>query len=417
MSELVLYRKYRPKTFAEFVGQEHVVKVLTNALVSGRVAHAYLFSGPRGVGKTTIARILAKAVNCADLAGEERADAKTPARRNENEGGSIRRNEVKADEKNPPQPSFDKGGSNFEPCNKCSACVEINQGRSLDLIEIDAASNRGIDEIRELRDGIKFSPTRLKYKVFIIDEVHQLTKEAFNALLKTLEEPPAHAIFILATTELHKVPETISSRCQVFNFHKLALDKIVERLAKIAKAENIEIEKQALEMIALNADGAMRDAESLLGQVMAMSAGGETSPIGGEDNKITLEEVRTLLGTTDISAVIEMVDYFLAKDAKAGIYFVNKILDDGYDLGQFAKSLVNYLRKIMILKVSPELMQLVAPELTEEQKKIILEQAQKLSFEDLSKLIRLLIQAENEIKSAILPQLPLELVVVELLSD
>ncbi len=338
---------------------------MSNALAMGRVAHAYLFCGPRGVGKTTIARILAKSVCC-----EKRKEGK------------------------------------FEPCNECAACQEINQGKSLDIVEIDAASNRGIDEIRELREGIKFAPTRLKYKVFIIDEVHQLTKEAFNALLKTLEEPPAHAIFILATTETHKVPETIISRCQKFDFHRLPLEKIIERLAKIAKSEGVKIEKPALEMIAMNAEGGMRDAESLLGQIMAF-----------QDKNITLEEVKEILGTPDIAASIEMVNFLIAKDAKGAIMFVNKLQEDGYDLAQFAKALINYLRKLMILKIDADLAKLVAPELTEEYRKIILEQGQKISFEELNKLMRLLINAENEIKNAALPQLPLELVVVEITNN
>ncbi len=359
MNNLVLYRKYRPKTFSDVVGQEHIVKTLTNALSTGKVAHAYLLTGPRGTGKTSIARLLAKAVNCLDK-------------------------------------------KESEPCNKCQACQEINQGKSLDLIEIDAASNRGIDEIRELRDGIKFSPNNLKYKVFIIDEVHQLTREAFNALLKTLEEPPAHAIFILATTEIHKVPQTIISRCQRFDFHKLTLDKIVSRLESISNQEKVKIEKPALELIALNADGSIRDGESLLGQVISM-----------EDKNITLEEVQAILGVTDIKAVQDLVGYLAEKNNGGAISHINQISSQGYDLVQFSKSLINYLRKMMILKVDSDLSKLVAAELTKEQKDVIVGQGEKFNQPDLIKTIHLFINASNEIKSADFPQLPLELAVVE----
>lgn len=357
MQNLVLYRKYRPKTFGEVVGQEHVIQTLTNALSSGLISHAYLFSGPRGSGKTTIARLMAKALNCESPKG-------------------------------------------FEPCNNCSSCNEINEARSIDLIEVDAASNRGIDEIRELREGIKFAPVKSKYKVFIIDEAHQLSKDAANALLKTLEEPPAHAIFILATTEIHKMIATIISRCQRFDFRKLRVEELIGQMESIAKKEGSLLDKSAFELIALNAGGSSRDALALLDQVLAF--GGKSA-----------EDIKELLGMVDISIVSQFVDSLFQKKAAEAIEFLNKIIEKGRDPQEFAKSLINYLRQGLILKIGPELSNPVITGLTKEEKEKLQGQVAMISEIDIRGTLKLFLDAENKMKYSPIPQLPLELAIIE----
>ena len=362
---LVLYRKYRPQTFAEIIGQEYIVRTLKNAITGGMISHAYLFDGPRGVGKTTLARIFAKAVNCENRKEDE-----------------------------------------YEPCNKCSSCTEIMQGRSLDLLEIDAASHRGIDEIRELRDGIKFAPTKSKYKVFIIDESHQLTKEAANALLKTLEEPPSHDIFILATTEIHKMIPTIISRCQRFDFRKLTLPEIIKRLEKLSKEEDAKIEKEALELIALNADGSIRDAESLLDQVFTFSG------ILDKKKEIKAEDIKNLLGLVEINLVSKFTDFIIAKKSPDAINFLNELIEKGIDLQEFTKSLINYLRQTLILKITGTENPIVTG-LTKEEFQKLASQAANFKEEELQKIINLILEAGNKMRYSPIPQLPLELAIIE----
>ena len=366
MSHLVLYRKYRPKTFGEVVGQEHVVQTLINAIENDMLSHSYLFCGPKGSGKTTIARILAKRINC----------------------------------QNP---------KNGEPCNKCSSCVQINEGRAIDLIEIDAASNRGIDDIRELKEGIRFAPTHLKYKVFIIDESHQLSKDAANALLKVLEEPPSFSVFILATTEPNKMISTISSRCQRFDFRKLTAQEIVGRLEKIAKLEKVKINKDALELIAMNADGAMRNAEVLLDQVVSFSKGSQ--------KEIKKEQVKELLGIIDISLVSEFLGYVFSKQADKAINFLDQILDKGQDVNELAKAVVGYLRQLLILKLSQDLESPIFKNLTQEVKKELKEHSQKVRENDIRKALRIFLDAQNKTKYSSIAQLPLELAILETIGD
>jgi len=358
MSSKTLYRKYRPKNFSEVIGQQHIVKTLSNAIKNERLGQAYLFTGPRGTGKTSIARILAKTINCLDL-------------------------------------------KEAISCEKCVACQAISAGRSLDIIEIDAASNTGVDNIRELRETINLPPTSLKYKVYIIDEVHMLSTGAFNALLKTLEEPPAHVVFILATTEIHKVPETIISRSQRFDFTRLPITNIIEKLSLIAKQEDISIDASSLEMIAIAAEGGMRDAESLLGQIMSL-----------EDKNITIKEVEEILGTTDRSFAHELTDLLADNNATAAIQKINTLATDGYDLQIFNKSLINHLRQLMLLKISSELKSSFSYEMTSEQLEKTLEQCDKIDLKKILNLINLFLEAQNKISSFILPQLPLEIAII-----
>lgn len=360
----VFYRKYRPQKFSEFIGQENIVKTLTNAIKKGMISHAYLFSGPRGSGKTTLARLFAKAINC-----EKRKEGEA------------------------------------EPCNECQACREINEGKSLDLIEIDAASHRGIDEVRELREGAKFVPSRLKYKIFILDEAHQLSKDAANALLKILEEPPKHVIFILATTEVHKIIPTIASRCQRFDFKRLNISEIVRKLEFICQKEGIKTENGVLELVAQNAEGSMRDAESILDQLFT---------IFGQDREITLNEVKLFLGTVESELIFQMADFLVNKDLRSAVNFLTEIYEKGIDMKEFVKSLIDHFRKMLILKIVQENKNIFSSELTEDQFLKLKAQTKNLTEEKLRKILTILISAENKMNYSSIIQLPLELAFSEI---
>ncbi|MCL5094226.1 MAG: DNA polymerase III subunit gamma/tau [Patescibacteria group bacterium] len=357
MEKIALYRKYRPKNFSEVLGQIHVTKTLENALKEGRASHAYLFTGPRGVGKTTVARILATAINC-----EKR-----------------------------------KGG---EPCGSCENCKMILAGKAIDILEIDAASNRGIDEIRELKEKIKFSPSKLKYKVFIVDEVHMLTKEAFNALLKTLEEPPEYALFVLATTEIHKVPQTILSRCQRFDFKRISLKDLAEKLQFIAKEEKIKISKDAISMIAEASDGGMRDAESYLDQIASYKESGE----------IEVKDIIELLGMSDFKNLYNLISALKEGKAKEAIIQINELAENGADLDQFIKNLVEYLRKVLHIKVVGD----SNIQMTEEHFELTKKLAKDLDLAYILEMIKTVLNYSNAFKNLPLPQLPLEMAIVSL---
>ena len=355
MASQALYRKWRSQTFETVVGQEHVALTLRNALRDGRMSHAYLFTGPRGTGKTSTARILAKAINCLH---------ESPAQR---------------------------------PCNACAICTAINEGRLLDLIEIDAASNRGIDEIRDLREKIQFRPNEAHYKVYIIDEVHMLTKEAFNALLKTLEEPPPHAVFVLATTEPDRVPETVRSRCQRFDFRRIPTAEIVEHLGRMVQSEGGKAEPEALVAIARRSTGSMRDAISLLDQLLSYG-----------DETLTLARVEAVLGLVNQETIGTLVDHMAGGNAGDGLALLNRLVAEGVELGQLADQVVAYLRGVMLARISqsPDLL-----DLPQDVRARMARQAQRMSTPILLAAVKEWTEARGALRDQVpgVPQLPLEI--------
>ncbi len=355
MSYQVLARRWRPQRFQEVVGQDHVTRTLINAIKNERLAHAYLFSGPRGVGKTTVARIFAKAINCEDL----------------------------------------KEG---EPCNRCRSCVEITEGISVDVQEIDGASNRRIEEIRELRENIRYLPSHSRYKIYIIDEVHMLTKEAFNALLKTLEEPPDHAKFIFATTEPHKVPLTILSRCQRFDFKRIPVDLIVSHLERITKAEGVKIDKSSLFLIARQAEGSMRDAQSLLDQVISYAG-----------KEIKEKDVVEALGILDRSVLFELIQAIYEGSSERCLKIIDDLYNHGYDIKVFYHQLIEHLRNLIIALINPEIL-----DMTNFEKKETEKQASLFGIEKLQFMLDILISKEQEIMYSYNPRFLIETVLIRL---
>lgn len=357
-----LYRDYRPQKFSEVLGQNHIKITLQNEIVAGRPAGAYLFCGPRAVGKTTLARILAKAVNC-----------------------------------------LDRSDGEFEPCNKCASCLSITGGQNLDVVEIDAASNTGVDNVRD--NIIAFSrlvPTSAKYKVFIIDEVHMLSISAFNALLKIIEEPPAYVIFILCTTEVQKVPATIVSRCERYDFKRISVKEVVKKLAHIASQEKVTVAPEILEAVARNSGGHLRDAESLLGQIFSLG-----------DKKITAEQAELIMPHYNSNEAVSLLECLARKDAVKGLALINNLVDSGVNIKAFLGELVGWLRQLMLSKLSPELTDSLGLEAGESLEKRLAQLVDSLSWEQIFEFTRRLLEV-TAAPAAAITQLPLELAVAEL---
>lgn len=360
MSYIVFARKYRPQAFGEVVGQSHITTTLENAIAQDRVAHAYVFAGPRGIGKTTTARILSKVLNC-------------------------------------------EKGPHEGPCNKCPSCTEITQGVNLDVMEIDGASNRGIDEIRNLRDNIKFAPSKGKYKIYIIDEVHMLTQEAFNALLKTLEEPPPHVKFIFATTSPHKIPATILSRCQRFDFKRISTRDILESLKKIASSEKLSVKEEVLSLIAKYADGSMRDAEVILDQITSFTRG-----------KVELSDVIRILGIVDEDLLFGLSGAIKEKDAVRALKIVDEIVNEGKDITQVVTGLMEHFRNISIAKVAKDTDELL--DVGPEKAARYAEEAGKFSIEEILYIIYTLANTMDFIRKSSMGRVPFEAALIKLTS-
>jgi len=352
-----LYRKYRPKQWDTVIGQDHVIQTLTNSIKADRVGHAYLFAGPRGTGKTTVARLLAKAVNCLN---------EDPTKR---------------------------------PCNECDHCKAVNENRFMDMIEIDAASNNGVDDVRDLREKINFSPSQGKYKVYVIDEVHMLSGGAFNALLKTLEEPPPHAIFVLATTEIHKIPATVLSRCQRHEFRRVPIDEIVANLKTIAASENIQADEEALTLIARQSAGGMRDAQSLLDQLSSTGT------------KITLALAQQVLGTATSQTVLDVINSILDHQPAHGLETIHKALDSGADPRSLARQLVEYTRGLMLIQMgNPDQV-----EATREVKTQMEAHANAFTTSDVLRMMKIFNNAATDLRGGWQPSLSLELALAEVI--